>query len=194
MAISRALRAKLERAARERTLIRVIRKLPFAPGYLEGFVLHVGLDWSVLAQVADGGWFNGYIAFRLKEVTSVKKDKGISPSFSRTRPEWPPTSPFEGESLDDVAQVLNAFGADASLFGIEKEGERSATWIGVLADVGSKWLWLREVDFHGRWAAEPVGYKLKAITTVSSGDRYMQALREIAGPPPAIRIEPEPLD
>ena len=192
MAISRVLRTKLDRAAEEQTLIRVTRNLKFASGYLEGFVLHVGRDWAVLAKVADGGWFDGYIAFRLRDVKSVKKGKGISATFSKSRPEWPPTSPFEGKALDDVAEVLNAFGADAALFGIEKESERSALWIGVLYELTPKWLWLQEVDFKGRWATEPLGYKLKAITTVSSGDRYMHALREIAGPTPAIRIDPEP--
>ena len=192
MAISRVLRSKLNRAAEEQTLIQVRRKPKFATGYLEGYVLHVGLGWAVLAKVADGGWFDGHVAIRLKDVTSVKRGKGISASFAKTRPEWPPTSPFEGETLDDLAQVLNAFGADAAMFGIEKEAERSATWIGILDEVWPKWLWLQEVDFTGRWETKPLGYKLKAITVVSSGNRYVHALREIAGPPPAIRSEPEP--
>jgi hypothetical protein len=53
MAISRALRTKLERAAEEQTLIRVARKLKFANGYLEGYVLHVGLGWAVLAPISE---------------------------------------------------------------------------------------------------------------------------------------------
>jgi hypothetical protein len=191
MAISRALRAKLERAAEEQTLIRVARKLKFATGYLEGYVLHVGLGWAVLAKVVDGGWFDGQVAFRLKDVSAVKKHKGISASFSKTRPEWPPSSPFGGATFDDVEQVLDAFGADGNMFGIEKEAERKALWIGVLDEVWPKWLWLQEVDFTGRWKTKPLGYKLNAITTVSSGNRYMHALREVAGPPPTIRISPD---
>ena len=184
MASSKKLRAKLEAARVNQTLVATRRKPKFAIGHVDGFVLHVGRRWAVLAKVADGGWFDGFFAFQLSDLRSVKKDRSVSSAFARSRPEWPPVSPFEPNSFDDVADVLKAFAAHGQLIGIEKERERSAMWIGVMEDLWPKWVWLQQVDPQAIWAEKPLGYKLKSITTVLTGDRYMQALHQVAGPAP----------
>jgi hypothetical protein len=186
MSTPKSARTRLELAAVEQTLVRVVRRPKYAAGYLEGFVVQVGAGWAILAKVTEGGWFDGYIAFRLKDVTSVKRDKGFSSRFARSQPEWPPSSPFAAFAVDDVIDVLRAFGANRVLFGIEKEHEREAIWIGVLDELWPKWLWLQEVDAKAQWSARPLGHKLKAVTTIASGDRYQQALSQIAGAPPEL--------
>jgi hypothetical protein len=187
MAISPALRRKLTKAVEHQTLVHVLRKLKFAPGHLEGFVLQVGRRWALLAQTADGGWPNGYVAFRLNDVSSIRKDTGVSTTFAKTRPEWPPAVPSDylvDRAFDNVANVVRTLGGDGAIFGIEKEARRSAMWIGVFDGVSAKWLWLREVDPKGEWAMKSLGYKLKSITAVTTGDRYMRVLESVAGEPP----------
>ncbi|MFJ8894232.1 hypothetical protein ACIRCZ_06580 [Leifsonia sp. NPDC102414] len=85
---------------------------------------------------------------------------------------------------DSTAEVLRAFSARSSLIGIEKERERSAMWIGEVDGIASKRVWLTEVRRDATWHAQPLGYRLRAITAVSIGTRYLRALAEVAGPAP----------
>lgn len=39
-----------------------------------GYVLEVGFKWDVLARVAEGGFFDGHIAFRLADLEDVRAD------------------------------------------------------------------------------------------------------------------------
>ena len=175
------IRKKLHHARTQQAYVRVERALKISVGFLEGFVVGVGKEWALLAQTSDGGWPDGYIAFRLADVKSIRSNTGVSETFARLQIDWPPSNPFTGVDLNSVAGVITGLAAGQQLVGIEKERERDALWIGQLDDIWPKWVWLDEVDSTGTWLPAPLGYRLRRITTVRTGTRYMQALSQVAG-------------
>jgi hypothetical protein len=175
--------AKLRQAIGEERIVRVERKLKFADR-LSGFVVLVGEKWVVIAQTWDGGFFDGYVAFRLSDVKRINKDKTFETTFAKTQPEWPPSYPDELD-LDGTAELLQGLSRNGALIGVEKDKERSAIWIGKLDEVISGVVYLHEVRPDATWHPAPLGYKLKAITTVEVGTHYLTGLAAMAGAGPA---------
>lgn len=143
----------------------------------------LGEKWGLIARTLDGGYFDGYSAFRLKDVGRVHRDTTFQSRFARTQPEWPPTPP--PVDLDSTVGVLRSLATFAPLVGIEKANERDALWIGVPVKVGPKWTWLHEVRPDATWQHKPLGYKTRQITNVQVGDHYMTALAAMAGERPS---------
>ena len=173
---------KLDAARVNQSYVQVARSPKYATAYLEGFVVEVGKSWVLLAQTRDGGWPNGYVAFRLRDVTSLRSSKGISERFARLQPCWPPTHSFNALNLDDAAGVITSLSAGGELIGIEQEFDRSAMWVGEVEDLWPKWVWLDEVDFTGTWLDKPLGYRLRKVTAVTTGTPYFEALRQVSDP------------
>ena len=132
------LRKKLHQARTKRAYVRVERALKISVGFLEGFVVGVRKEWSLLAQTSHGGWPDGYIAFRLADVKSVRSNTGVSEKFARLQTDWPPSNPFTGVDLNSVAGVITGLATGQQLVGIEKERQRDALWIGQLDDIWPK--------------------------------------------------------
>jgi hypothetical protein len=178
---SSSTRRKLERALADRRLVRIDRRLRFADRE-DGFVVAVGAKWLLLQREVDGGHPDGYLAMRLRDVRAVRKDRSFASKAARALPTWPPLPPAAIE-LDSTAELLASVGADERLFGVEKERERSALWIGRLDRIDEKKLWLRQLDPKAKWHTKPVGYKFGDITAVTFGDRYTRTLELAAGEP-----------
>lgn len=62
-------------------------------------------------------------------------------------------------------------------------------WIGTVDEVGEKLVYLREVRPDATWHSVPLGYKLKAITSVEVGTHYLVGLAGIAGSADSPRTE-----
>jgi hypothetical protein len=187
MASNKKSLARLRESISEQRIIRVERKPKFADG-LDGFVVLVGERWALMARTADGGFFNGYIAFRIRDVKRIKTDQTFETTFAKTQPEWPPAYPLE-LGLGATIDVVEGLGQSAALVGIQKENERSAIWIGKLDEVIKGMVYIHEVRPDATWHDSPLGYKLKAITTVEIGSQYLVGLTAIAGTGPAPRSE-----
>lgn len=182
MASNTTTRARLTDAISEQHIIRVGRDLKFADR-LDGFIVAVGDEWALMAQTWEGGFSNGYAAFRLRDVKRIRRDKTFETAFAKTQPEWPPAQPFE-VGLDSTRDVLEGMGRNEELIGIQKERERSAIWIGRLDEIRKRLVYLREVRPDATWHDALLGYRLKAITTVEVRTRYLTALAAIAGSNP----------
>lgn len=133
-----------------------------------------------MAQSSDGGFFNGYVAFRLGDVKRISRDKSFATAFAKTRPEWPPVRPFDVD-LTSTRSVLEGLGRDDALIGIQKENERSAIWIGGLDEVRKRMVYLHEVRPDATWHPFPRGYRLQAITSIEIATHYLRGLGAIAG-------------
>ncbi|MFJ2550574.1 hypothetical protein [Microbacterium sp. NPDC087591] len=151
-------------------------------------MLRVGAAWALLAQVSDGGYFDGLIAFRVVDVTRVSRDLSFATTFAQTQSQWPPAVPFEID-LDSTEGLLRGTGAGGRLIGLQKEKERDALWIGKFDAIARRFAYIHEVRPDATWHPEPLGYKTKAITAVQFGTRYFDALSAIAGAGPATRAE-----
>jgi hypothetical protein len=182
-------RERLLAALAEQHMVRVERTPKFADR-LDGFIVQVGEKWALMAQISDGGFFNGHIAFRLRDVGRIKRDKSFAPVHARTQPEWPPAAP-PNIGLDSVGDVLRGLGSDETLMGIQKENERHAMWIGVSDEILGKYFYLHEVRPDATWHKKPLDYKLKAITAVEIGTRYMVGLSAVAGRGPHVAADAE---
>jgi len=184
MASKKKVHARLTRAIGEQHMIRVQRTPKFSDR-LNGFVVAVGEEWALLAQSSDGGFFDGHLAFRLRDVKRIRRDKTFETTFAKTQPEWPPTPPHD-VGLDSTSEVIEGLARDGALIGIQKENEREAMWIGTLDELRKRVVYLHEVRPDATWHPAPLGYKLKAITTVEVGTHYLRGLAAIAGTAPGI--------
>lgn len=168
------------KAAREQQMLIELSRAPKFADRKQGFVVAIGSEWVLLAQTVDAGFFDGHVAVRLGDIKSVRRDTSFQARMSRRLPEWPPSPPNSSVDLDSTAGVLRTLGAENVLIGAEKERERTGMWIGVVFEISKRWLWLSEVRPDASWLPAPLGYKLKAITAVTVGGRYLVGLRTIA--------------
>ena len=184
MPSTRDVRARLQRALDERQLVRIERSLPFSDRDV-GYVVAIGAKWFLTVSVVDGGHFNGYAAMRLRDLKKVVRDRSFAVNAWRLLNDAPPTAPAAPIELGSTTGLLVSAGANLAVFGIEKQRQRRAMWIGTLDEVHDGMLWMRELDTKARWSKRPRGYRLAKITSVSWGDRYMDALAMSASEPPA---------
>jgi len=173
---------KLLEARDSSAMVRVERAHRYSDP-LDGFVVSIGNKWAVLARTIDGGYFDGYVAFRLSDVTDVSQEHGFEPTFARRLPEWPAVLDPEFD-LSSIEDVLQSMASRSPLIAIEKERERPAMWIGEIDDIDNDRLWLMEVRRKATWRKNSRGYKLRAITAVSIETHYLTALAAIAGRAP----------
>jgi hypothetical protein len=178
------IREQLQRSLDEQFIVKAVRSPKYSSAEY-GFVVAIGAKWVLLCAMADAGYFNGYSALRLSDITRVNRDLSFGVRFAATQPEWPPSVPKFMIDLDTTAGILSALGATDELILIQKEHQRDVTWIGVFDEILGKHVYLHEVYYEGIWNTEPLGYRLRAITRIAIGDRYMRALAEIVGPRPA---------
>lgn len=147
-----------------------------------GYVVAVGRRWALLAQVGDAT-LDGWIAVRLRDVRTVRRAKNrISAEYAPTQPGWPPVPP-DGIVLDDVRSVLTTMAEQAPVIGIEATKPSGVLWIGRLTGVHGRWFGLQDVLHDGTWRG-PLGYRLRRVTTVEFGGRYLTAVAAVGGPPP----------
>lgn len=140
-----------------------------------GLVLAVGEEWLLLARTADGGHAEGFLALRVDDVDKVWKDAEFAQRIAEDQPDWPPAPP-EGLDLDSTAGLLGSL-PPGTVVGIHRERKRpDAFWVGLPDGVLDDRFYLRQVDAQGNWDDEPTGYKLKQVTAVEWGGRYLQAL------------------
>jgi hypothetical protein len=182
MASTKKVRARLRAAIEKQHIVRVERSPKFADR-LNGFVVNVGDEWALMAQTSDGGFFSGYVAFRLADVKRIKRDTTFETTFAKTQPEWPPTYSRD-VGLDSTSAVLEGLGHGDALIGIEKDRERHAIWIGRLDELEKRYVFLQEVSPDATWYTGTLGYKLKAITTVQVATPYLVGLAAVAGAAP----------
>ncbi|RHA40985.1 hypothetical protein [Cellulomonas rhizosphaerae] len=178
-------RRKLEASFGTQSLVRIERR-PKRADRVDGFVVGLGRKWVLVAATMDGGYFDGFVAIRIRDIARVRRDRSFEGRVSRTQPEWPPTAPGAVE-LDSTKGMLRTLAATSPLIGIQKERERSALWIGQLVEIDRGWLALHEVRPDATWQKRPRWYKLRAITHAQVGSHYLTGLTAVAGAAPTRR-------
>lgn len=63
----------------------------------------VGRRWTLVAPMTTGGFFDGYAAVLLSDITRARPYDTWEHRFPRTRPEWPPRSPAGMPAIDLTA-------------------------------------------------------------------------------------------
>jgi hypothetical protein len=173
-------------AAREEDAAISIRRGSKRDESIEGFVAAVGRKWVLVAPMTTGGFLDGYAVIRLTDIRRARPYTSWERRFSLTRPEWPPRPPSDRPplDLDSTSGMLATFLEPGILLSIERK-RKDAMWVGVPDELTRRWLYLSEVDSDAVWDDAPRGYRLRTITLVRTGDRYLRGLTAIAGHPPA---------
>ncbi len=162
-----------------------IERTPMEADDSTGYIVALGSKWAMLSRITDGGYFDGYLAFRVAEAERVSRNLSFAPLFAQSLPEWPPHPLGPGLNLDDTAGLLEGLAALSPLIAIEKEHKKRAMWIGELDHIDGNRFWLNEVRPDASWLINLNDHKLAAVTAVTIGGRYLTALAQVSGAPRA---------
>ncbi len=154
---------------------------------LEGYAVAVGERWLLLARVADGLWWHGWTAVRLKDVRSVRRPDG-APFLERVlrlRAQWPPGAPDVGADLSSLRALLASLqGIAVPVAVVAERADPDVRRTGAVRRVGRRRVHLQEVTPTARWRRTTTTVELDGITRVDIGGAYDLALVAVAGPPP----------
>lgn len=151
---------------------------------VSGFVVGMGKDLILLAATIDGGYFDGYQAFRQRDIRRVRWNTSFESRFARTQPEWPPTSPHV--DLGCTPDLITTLAVSFPLLSIERTDAHGCMWVGRPLRVGRKRIVLQEVLPNGTWDDEPGVHRAEAIFSVQVANHYLTALNEVADPRPEV--------
>lgn len=174
---------KLKSHVGKARLVRVSRDLPHDEG-VDGFVLSVGKRWALLAATSSGGFLDGLVALRLKDVVKVEEDTSFESKFATRQPGWPVRLAAE-PGLDRTSSVLWFFANRFPIFGFEQDSSREGLWIGELVGMDDRDLLMRDITPQATWREDGRWFTKKHISTVKGGDAYQRALLEITTGEPA---------
>jgi hypothetical protein len=171
------MRAELVGARDTQTLVRLRRSVE--RGWVGGYVASVGPEWFVMCVVADLILFNGFQAFRFKEVESVEAPapySGFVERALRLRRQTRPADP--AIDLADVATVLSSASAAFPLISIHQEiADPEVCFIGAVEEIARGTLVLKTISPDAAWNEERERFPLRDITRVDFGGLYEEALR-----------------
>ncbi len=155
---------------------------------VDGFVTGIGAAWVALAKLDDRVRPDGWSLLRLRDIKSVSIDPDpdcFEIRALRARNLWPPT-PI-GVALNDVAALVRSAARAEPVITVFVEDDRPRIcWIGSVMSLGEQTLRLLEIDTQGEWRRKPRAIDLEDITRIEIGGGYEEALRLVAGPPPAV--------
>ncbi|ARC56167.1 hypothetical protein AS850_03635 [Frondihabitans sp. 762G35] len=171
--------AKLQRALETSSIYRITREIDDMDR-IDGFVVGLSKKWALIARTMDGGYSDGLIAIRVRDISSLKKDRSFETDFAMTQPQ-PAPEDLATVDLEQTDQVIETMSSLASLVAIERDRViTDCLWIGEYVGKHGKWFGLLEVRPNASWHRKPFGYRLKEVTSVSINNHYLTALAAIA--------------
>jgi hypothetical protein len=177
--------ARLSRAQQNQLLETVRRWIPDADR-LEGFVVGIGQKWVALQRLSDRIAFDGWQLIRVKDIQAVSVDPDpdcFEVKALKARSLWPPSAP--DLALDDVVSAVDSASGPTAMVSVFDEFDRpEVCWIGEVTSLGDSKLHLLEVNTRG-WARKARTFDPADITRIDFGGGYEEALRLVAGSPPA---------
>ncbi|MFD5618912.1 hypothetical protein [Streptomyces yangpuensis] len=180
---------RLDEAMSSGTLVRVHRSSIRDADRLDGFVVGLGAEWTVLALCTDLR-LDGWAAVRTADVTRVRRrgdEDCLTARVLRRRGRWPVRGPEPALPLDGLPALARAASREFGLVSLHVERHApDACWIGEVVEVRPKSLRLREIDTEARWRPAPSKFRFEDVTRVDFGGRYERTLLEFAvSVPPA---------
>ncbi|MET4783334.1 hypothetical protein [Glaciihabitans sp. UYNi722] len=176
--------AKLQRALETSSIYRITRHID-AMDRIDGFIVGLGKKWVLIARTMDGGYSDGLIAVRVRDVSKLTKDRSFETEFAITQPQ-PTPADLATIDLDRTDQVIETLSSLASMVAVERDRVRAGSiWIGEYVGKNGKWFGLLEVRPNASWHRKPLGYRLREVTSVSINSHYLTALAVIAPEAPA---------
>jgi hypothetical protein len=132
----------------------------------------------LLALVSDGIRFNGFQAFRLKDVSKIEvpcQNAGFVETALDLRNEVKPSAP--PVSVNSLAELIRSSDAAFPLVTIHREiADPEVCHIGIVEDVNTSRVLLHEIGPDAEWDEEATAYRRADITRVDFGGDYEEAL------------------
>lgn len=157
-------------------------------GSVTGYVVGVGSELCMLRNIDDSIRFDGFQVFRNRDIRKLRVEPyaTFKAAALRRRGERRPAKPRI--SLADFQQVIRSASRRFPLVTIRRERIRpEACQIGVVVEVGSRQVLLREIRPSATWMPTASAYALREITRVDFGGAYEEALHLVGGSPPRTR-------
>jgi hypothetical protein len=174
-------KSQLALARRNKLLVRFASALE--RGTVNGYVLHIGPQFFLIALVSDGLRPNGFQCYRLADIRKLQ----VPDKFARfheavlkkRRTRFPKNPRVDVSSLEKLLRTANrAF----PLITIHREKvDAGACWIGRVVDLGRGRVTLLEIGPDASWEDDLETYRLSEITRVDFGGDYENALQLIGG-------------
>ncbi len=181
-----AVLTRLALAQQNQLLVTVRRWIPDADR-LEGFVVGLGQRWVALQGLSDRIALDGWHLLRVKDIQAVSIDPDpdcFEVKALKARSLWPPSAPEL--ALDDVVSAVESASTATAMVSVFDEFDRpGACWIGEVTSLDDAKLRLLEVNTRGGWARKPRTFDPADVTRIDFGGGYEEALRLVAGSPPA---------
>ena len=184
-------RGQLADAMQARQLTRFHRR--FEDGWVRGYVVGIGPDFVMLAEVSDHIRFNGFGCYSLADIKNLQPSpypdfvETALEKLGETQPETPAVA------LNSVDDILTTAGNLFPVITIHTEaGAPGVCYIGAIVSLEGGVVWMREIGPDAAWDAQPTARRLDEITRIDFGGAYETALTLVGGPPPA-PVEAPPL-
>jgi len=176
------IRAALTDALASKQMTRLRRSVE--PGDADGFVVALDKHWMLLLLVSDGVHYNGFQAFRLRDIEAVEHPSPRDAFYRQVlrlrklrRPRVPKLD------LSSTEALIGSAGRHFPLVTIHLEiADPDVCYIGRPVGVTASSLHLLEVSPDAEWDDEPTRYRTGEITRVDFGGSYEDALALVACP------------
>lgn len=170
-------------AFRTRQLIRFER--PFEDGWVEGYVLDVGPQFFMMANLEGDMRFDGFVCCRLADIRRLRVPcpyGAFAEAALKKRGERKPKKPRV--TLDSLPQLLESANRAFPLVTIHREKASDGCEIGRIIGIEKGRVSLLEINPDASWEKGPAAYPLREITRVDFGGGYEEALHLVGGGAP----------
>ncbi len=152
-----------------------------------GFVVAVLDDWVVLHELADGPYLDCVLLLRLDHVTKVKPCSDHDYLTRSVAGLGEPIAEFQCASRATAGDLLRLIDPRAELVCVYLE-TRKGYWlnVGKIRRIGKNRLDLHFIGRDGVWVDFVEAWKLKDITRIEFGGRYIRALERFGDPEPVV--------
>lgn len=177
---------RLTLAQRDRSLVMVRRKFQ-DDDETPGFAIAVLDDWVAIHELANGPHLDVVVLLRLDLVTKVEAMWGQDYLTRGVAGLGKPIAEFECAPDATAADLLRVVDARSEFACVYLE-TREDYWLalGKILRIGDKRLDLHYVGRDGVWVDFVERWKLKDITRIEFGGRYIQALEQFSESIPAV--------
>lgn len=176
--------AELERALREKSLVRIVRgEFEATCPEFDGYILDCSESLVCLAVLDDRIRFNGIEVFYQNQITELDVPTSHATFYETAiRLRGDPAPALPPLDLSSMQSVLESLEKTAPLIVIHRElQEPEICEIGQVVGLDAKTFRLREIDPDADWADDATEFRYEDISRVGFGGEYEAALALVAG-------------
>lgn len=174
-------------AAQQNQVPVTIRRKHLDVDETSGFVVAVLDDWVVAQDLSDAVHLDATVLLRLDSVTKVEPHQDQAYVSRAVAGLGEPITEFQCSPDATTGDLLRVIAESTELVGAHLESP-DGDWInfGKIHRIGNKRLDLQFIGRDGVWVDFVEAWKLKNITRIEFGGRYIRALEQFGDPMPSV--------